>query len=88
MIHKLPQKERKAAIIPKIKMMADFTVAKLGLTSEEDKANIEAIKAKLKSIDQANKEREKGIEKFVAEQYNTNDKDSTELGQNNLNFNT
>jgi hypothetical protein len=38
-------------IIPKIKMMADFTVAKLGLTSEEDKANIEAIKQKLRSID-------------------------------------
>jgi len=40
-------------------MMADFTVAKLGLTSEEDKANIEAIKTKLRSIEQTNKERER-----------------------------
>lgn len=46
-------------------MMADFTVAKLGLTSEEDKANIEAIKQKLRSIDQINREKEAGIDKYA-----------------------
>lgn len=48
-------------------MMADFTVAKLGLTSEEDKANIEAIKQKLRSLDQANKEREQTANHFATE---------------------
>jgi len=33
-------------------MMTDFTINKLGMTTDEDKQNIEAIKSKLRSIDQ------------------------------------
>ena len=47
--------------------MADFTVAKLGLTSDEDKANIEAIKQKLRSIDLNNKERENKANHYTTE---------------------
>ena len=50
-------------------MMADFTVAKLGLTSEEDKANIEAVKQKLRSIDLNNKERENAANHFGTESH-------------------
>jgi hypothetical protein len=44
--------QKKTSIIPRIKMMSDFTVNKLGMNTDEDKQNIEAIKAKLRSIDQ------------------------------------
>lgn len=54
-------------------MMADFTVAKLGLTSEEDKANIEAIKTKLRSIELTNKEREKFVADSMENAKETND---------------
>jgi len=58
--------QKKTSIIPKIKMMSDFTVNKLEMTTEEDKQNIEAIKQKLRSIDQHNvKGRERGHQKII-----------------------
>ena len=44
--------QKKTSIVPRIKMMSDFTVNKLGMYTDEDKQNIEAIKSKLRSIDQ------------------------------------
>ena len=53
-------------------MMTDFTINKLGMNTDEDKQNIDAIKSKLRSIDQAafkQKVVQKGLGNFVADQY-------------------
>ena len=44
---------RKQIILPKIKLMQDFTFTKLQMNTAEDLENIEALKDKLQSIDQA-----------------------------------
>ena len=62
--------QKKTSIIPKIKMMTDFTINKLGMNTDEDKQNIDAIKSKLRSIDQAafkQKVVQKGLGNFVAD---------------------
>jgi len=66
---RIPYQMRKQIILPKIKLMQDFTFTKLQMNTAEDLENIEALKDKLQSIDQAeqkNRELQKGLGNFVA----------------------
>lgn len=58
--------------MPKIKKMSDFASGKLQMTTNEDRANIEAVKKKLQSINQDDiKDRiiQKGMTRVVMEEY-------------------
>jgi hypothetical protein len=52
-LDRIPYQMRKQIILPKIKMMQDFTFKKLQMNTAEDLQNIEVLKEKMQSIDQA-----------------------------------
>ena len=64
--------ERHEKILPKIKRMSDYALSKMNLHGEDDRENIDLVRQKLQSIDQAELKRrvfEKGIGEFVLETY-------------------
>jgi hypothetical protein len=67
--------QRKSKVIPKLKLLSDFTSKKLEMTNDEDQANIDAIKQKMQSIDTNQKKKNDFTSKskvmgtFVVEQY-------------------
>lgn len=69
-MERIPFQMRKQIILPKIKLLQDSTYKILEMNSPEDLENIEALKEKLQSIDQAeqkNRELQKGLGNFVVQ---------------------
>jgi hypothetical protein len=52
-VDRIPFQMRKQIILPKIKMMQDYTFKKLEMNNPEDLKNIAILKEKMQSIDQA-----------------------------------